>query len=292
MAHTALPITEVLVVADAWQNEPDAEAVAAPLEELAREGAVGGLRRRREGRDAGRGERRATVLRRDEAREVGDRHPQVGVERAVVDVEPAIAQERPAGVERVGKHRRAQDIVRPVVGPHQSHRGVLRTVQQDVAKFVRENEAHIEAVQVLLGRPRDWSASALKELWQKLAGSRYGFTADKLQKAHEVRYKKPLVDVISMVKHAAVDSAPLLTAEERVRAAVGKVTNGRAVTDEQRQWLGYIEQHLVQNLSIDREDFDLIPVLSSHGGWRRADIVFQHNLTVLVEQFNEELVAA
>jgi probable rRNA maturation factor len=27
MAHTALPMTEVLVVADAWQNEPDAEAV-------------------------------------------------------------------------------------------------------------------------------------------------------------------------------------------------------------------------------------------------------------------------
>jgi probable rRNA maturation factor len=27
MAHTALPITEVLVVTDAWRNEPDAEAV-------------------------------------------------------------------------------------------------------------------------------------------------------------------------------------------------------------------------------------------------------------------------
>ena len=27
MAYTALPMTEVLVVADAWQNEPDAEAV-------------------------------------------------------------------------------------------------------------------------------------------------------------------------------------------------------------------------------------------------------------------------
>ena len=27
MAHTALPMTEVLVVADAWQTEPDAEAV-------------------------------------------------------------------------------------------------------------------------------------------------------------------------------------------------------------------------------------------------------------------------
>src|ERR1700693_265403 len=27
MAHTALPMTEVLVVADCWQNEPDAEAV-------------------------------------------------------------------------------------------------------------------------------------------------------------------------------------------------------------------------------------------------------------------------
>ena len=36
MAHTALPMTEVLVVADAWQNEPDAEAVIQRLTRFTR----------------------------------------------------------------------------------------------------------------------------------------------------------------------------------------------------------------------------------------------------------------
>jgi type I restriction enzyme R subunit len=145
---------------------------------------------------------------------------------------------------------------------------------------------------VLLSRPKGWNPTTLTELREVLSRAPEHFTETNLERAFRAKYSKALVDIISMVKHAAIDSAPLLTAEERVRAAVGKVANGRALTDEQRQWLGYIEQHLIQNLSIDREDFNLIPVLSSHGGWGRADIVFQHNLTVLVEQLNEELVAA
>lgn len=122
------------------------------------------------------------------------------------------------------------------------------------SKFVRENEAHIEAVRVLLDRPRDWSATALKELRQKLAGSRYGFTPDKLQKAHEVRYKKPLVDVISMVKHAAKEEEPLLTAPERVERAFKTVTAGQTFTSDQQKWLDRIREVMFQNLSIDAED--------------------------------------
>ena len=68
-----------------------------------------------------------------------------------------------------------------------------------------------------------------------------------------------------------------MTAEERVRAAIEKVTAGRELTDEQQQWLGLIERHLVANLSIDREDFNLIPILSSRGGWRRADRALDRN---------------
>ena len=53
-----------------------------------------------------------------------------------------------------------------------------------------------------------------------------------------------------MVKHAAIDeTSPLLTAEERVNAAVAEVTADRQLTDEQAKWMEYIRQHLVQNLS-------------------------------------------
>jgi len=158
--------------------------------------------------------------------------------------------------------------------------------------FVRENEAHIEAVQVLLDRPRDWSASALKELRQKLAGSRYGFTPDKLQKAHEVRYKKPLVDVISMVKHAARDAEPLLTASERVERAFEAVTAGQTFTADQQKWLDRIRQVMLQNLSIDREDFEYQDALAAPGGWGAAKRLFGDQVLLdLILRLNEAIAA-
>jgi type I restriction enzyme R subunit len=160
------------------------------------------------------------------------------------------------------------------------------------SKFVRENEAHIEAVQVLLDRPRDWSASALKELRQKLAGSRYGFTPDKLQKAHEVRYKKPLVDVISMVKHAAKDEEPLLTASERVGRAFRAVTAGHTFTPDQEKWLDRIREVMFQNLSIDQEDFEYQDALSGAGGWGAAKRLFGDEVLLdLIHRLNEAIAA-
>jgi type I restriction enzyme, R subunit len=54
----------------------------------------------------------------------------------------------------------------------------------------------------------------------------------------------------------------------------------------------YIRLHLVQNLSIDREDFEAVPVLSSHGGWGRANRAFGGQLDQIVTDLNRELVAA
>jgi type I restriction enzyme R subunit len=54
----------------------------------------------------------------------------------------------------------------------------------------------------------------------------------------------------------------------------------------------YIRQHLIQNLSIEREDFEGIPVLSDHGGWGRANRVFGGQLAELLEDLNKELVTA
>jgi type I restriction enzyme, R subunit len=133
-------------------------------------------------------------------------------------------------------------------------------------KFVRQNEDHIEAVRILLDRPAGWNPQALSELREKLARSRYRFTPDNLQKAHEVRYGKALVDIVSMVKHAADEQQPLLTAQERVERAFAKVTADAQFTTEQQRWLDRIREHMRANLSIDREDFDLIPIFADIGG--------------------------
>lgn len=159
-------------------------------------------------------------------------------------------------------------------------------------RFVEQHEREIEAVQILLSRPNDWSADALRELRDALNQAPEHFTEDNLQRAFKATHHKALVDIISMVKRAAIDEAPLLTAEERVNAAVAKVTADHQLTDEQAKWLEYIRQHLVQNLSIEREDFEVIPILFDRGGWGRANRVFDGQLDNLIKELNKELVAA
>lgn len=163
---------------------------------------------------------------------------------------------------------------------------------QAFERFVRQNESHIEAVQILLARPQDWSTETLKELRETLAKAPQRFTEDTLQRAFEIRHHKALVDIISMVKRAAQASASLLTADERVHAAVHAVSSNRALSPDQAKWLDYIRQHLVKNLTIDREDFDDLPIFSNRGGWGRANTTFDNQLTGLLADLNRELVAA
>lgn len=158
--------------------------------------------------------------------------------------------------------------------------------------FVRANADQVEAISILLSRPQGWGSQALRELRQALSQTPEHFTEDNLRRAFQVAHHKALVDIISMVKRAALDTSPLYTAEERVNQAVESVTAGRRLTDDQSKWVEHIRQHLVANLSIDREDFENVPVLLNRGGWGRANRVFDGELADLLEDFNRELVAA
>lgn len=159
------------------------------------------------------------------------------------------------------------------------------------SQFVKENPSHVEAIGILLNRPKDWRTEALTELQKKLAEAPQRFTVKNLQAAHKLRYDKALADIISMVKHAADEASPLFNAEERVARAMERVTKGMTFTPDQQQWLDRIRAHLIENLSIDEEDFDLSPILELAGGWGRAFKVFAGKLPQLIHQFNEAIAA-
>jgi type I restriction enzyme, R subunit len=158
------------------------------------------------------------------------------------------------------------------------------------SNFVKENPAHIEAISILLERPRDWSTAALKELREKLRQTKERFTPDLLQKAHAVASGKAMVDIISMVKHAAEGKQPLLTAEERVDRALTKLATGKTFTPDQQKWLERIRQHLVINLTIEKDDFDYLPVFADFGGWTRANKDFGDQLIPLISDLNAAIV--
>ena len=179
-------------------------------------------------------------------------------------------------------------LIKGGVGKEYKPEDYLKLFEQFVAEHVDE----IEAISILLSRPAGWGADPLKQLRDALRDAPEHFTEENLQKAFTITHHKALVDIISMVKRAHAEASPLLTAEERVKAAVATVCAGRTLTPEQEKWMEYIRQHLVHNLSIERDDFETIPVLADRGGWGSANRAFGGRLADLLAELNEQLVAA
>jgi type I restriction enzyme R subunit len=159
------------------------------------------------------------------------------------------------------------------------------------AHFVAENADEIVAIRILLDRPCEWSSQALTDLRKRLLESPRHFTIANLQRAHELHYRKALVDIISMIKHAARQDEPLFTAAERVQRAFMRVAAGRTFTPEQQEWLDRIRVHLLENLSIEQQDFNDLPVFSRYGGWGRANQAFTDSLPALIRGLNEAIAA-
>lgn len=78
---------------------------------------------------------------------------------------------------------------------------------------------------------------------------------------------------------------------ERVDRALAHLTSGRLFTEAQQAWLGRIRDHLTQNLSIDRDDFDTIPLLQRSGGWGAANRAFEGRLAPLLVEINAAIAS-
>ena len=159
------------------------------------------------------------------------------------------------------------------------------------AEYVRTNPDEVTAIRVLAERPADWGTEPLAELRKKLATTKERFTEENLQKAHAGAYNKPLADIISMVKHAADESAPLLTAGERVDTALARLSARKTFTADAGPWLNRIREHLVANLSIEKDDFEFVPIFSRDGGWAPANKAFEGKLEAFLCELNEAIAS-
>lgn len=155
--------------------------------------------------------------------------------------------------------------------------------------FVRRNPEQIKAIEILLSKPKGWNTDVLDELRDKLRKS--DFSEKDLQRGHDLVYKKPLADIISMIKHASDYDIPILTARERVEKAVSLITTKHDFNDEQIVWLDYIQEHLIENLAIAEEDFEIMPVFERHGGLGKVKEIFGDSFESLIVELNEALAA-
>ncbi|MBU1053103.1 MAG: DEAD/DEAH box helicase family protein [Proteobacteria bacterium] len=155
--------------------------------------------------------------------------------------------------------------------------------------FVKRNPEQIEAIEILLSKPKQWNTDALEDLRDKLRKS--DFSEKDLQRGHELVYKKPLADIISMIKHASDYDVPILTAKERVELVISLIAGAHNFSNEQLTWIAYIKEHLIENLAIAEEDFEIMPVFERHGGRTKAKQIFGNEFNTLVNEINEALAA-
>lgn len=175
----------------------------------------------------------------------------------------------------------SQYLFRTTDGRELKPEDYLRSFQ----RFVRENPDQLEAINILFNRPEDFRTQELRELRKKLAARPERFTEGNLRKA----YHHELADIISIIRHA-ITGQRLLSAVERVNRAFEHIRQGKTFTHGQEKWLERIQAHLVENLVIEKEDFEGIP-FSRYGGWSKADEDFDHSLEKLLEEINLEMVA-
>ncbi len=157
------------------------------------------------------------------------------------------------------------------------------------AEFVKQKEKEIEAISILLNKPAGWNTKALNELKKALKENSFG--EEDLRKAHKVVYHKEIVDIISMVKHAAKETEPLLSPSERVNQAIQKVTYGKQLNSEQQQWMEYIKEHLKQNMTLGVDDLKELPVFADRGGLTRFRNVFPGNYKEIINEINTAIAA-
>lgn len=156
------------------------------------------------------------------------------------------------------------------------------------AEFVKNNKEKIEAMKVILERPKDWRTEVLKELRSELLKNH--FPESSLKRAAQLVHKKHLPDIISIIKNAAKNE-PLLEVNERIDKVIEKLFAGKQLTGEQSAWIQYIKEHLIQNLTLDKEDFEYSPILERHGGWGKFRKVFKEEAETIIREINASIAA-
>lgn len=156
--------------------------------------------------------------------------------------------------------------------------------------FVKKNPEHIDAIDILLNKPKEFNTDELKALREKLATKPDGLI-DKFNERNLRRaYNKELADIISIIRHAAKDE-DLLTVESRVNRALSKVKASHRFSAAQEKWLELIRRHLIANLLIEKDDIDTLPIFTRQGmSYNKLNRIFDGKLDELLKEINEAVL--
>jgi type I restriction enzyme R subunit len=181
-----------------------------------------------------------------------------------------------------------------------------RTIVQSFEEFIKKHKDEITALQVLYSKPykqrlkfediKDLDTAIEKppylwnesQLWQ-------AYAALEKSKVKGASGKRILTDLVSLVRFAIHQDNELVPFPEKVNANFNawmgdQERGGKTFTDEQRQWLSMMRDHIAANMGIGPDDFEYAP-FSQAGGLGRAHRLFPDGLQTIIENLNVALVA-
>ncbi len=180
-----------------------------------------------------------------------------------------------------------------------------RAIVESFEQFIRDNKDEITALQILYSRPykQRLTLKSVRELANIIEKPPRAWTPELLWQAYEKLEKskvrgaggKVAADIVSLVRFALHQDGQLRPYRDQVNERFAQwmaqqQTNGRRFTDEQRQWLEAIRDHIAASLVIDVDDFDYVPFIQ-HGGLGKAQQVFGNELRRILDELNVELAA-
>jgi type I restriction enzyme R subunit len=147
--------------------------------------------------------------------------------------------------------------------------------------FVRDNANKMDALNLVVTRPRDLTRESLREL--RLALDARHFTESALRTAWRDRTNEDIAaSIIGFIRQAALGD-PLVPYADRVDAAIRKVASTHDLDDVQRRWLDRIGDEMKSQVVIDRQAFDA-PPFEQQGGYRRLNKIFGGELDAILEE--------
>ena len=132
--------------------------------------------------------------------------------------------------------------------------------------------------------PYLWNES---QLWQ-------AYAALEKSKVKGASGKRILTDLVSLVRFAIHQDKELIPFPERVNTNfivwLTQQEKTNKFTDEQRQWLEMIRDHVAANLGIEPDDFEYAP-FAQEGGLGKVHLLFGGELNSIIEELNGALAA-
>lgn len=173
-------------------------------------------------------------------------------------------------------------------------------------QFIDDNKDEITALHIILDKPYGElhiTFDQIHELADAIKKPPYNLDTKKIWKAYETLEKskvrgakaeRKLTDIISLIRFTVGESNSLKPFEDTVNENFNKWIqdqgqNGRKFTEEEKEWLYMIKDHIATSLSIGIDDFENVP-FHNKGGAMKIYNIFGDDLYHIIEELNEVLI--